>query len=80
MNLFMFPFHLFFLLTGMETAMGVVDVKSWPVYFHVQKNQTYTLVGTTIPFQIERLNVGGGMNISSGIFLNQEFTFSLSLA
>ena len=57
-----------FLLTGMETAVGVVDVKSSPVYFHVQRNSTYTLNGTTIPFQIERMNVGGGRNITSGIF------------
>ena len=55
-------------LTGIETAVGVVDVKSSPVYFHVQRNSTNTLDGTTIPFQIERLNVGGGMNITSGIF------------
>ena len=52
----------------METAVGVVDVKSSPVYFHVQRNSTYTLNGTTIPFQIGKLNVGGGMNITSGIF------------
>ena len=52
----------------METAVGVVDVKSSPVYFHVQRNSTFTLNGTTIPFQIERLNVGEGMNITSGIF------------
>jgi C1q-related factor len=51
-----------------ETAIGVVDVKSSPVYFHVQRNSTYDSVGTTIPFQIERVNVGGGMNITSGIF------------
>jgi C1q-related factor len=52
----------------METAVGVVDVKSSPVYFHVQRNSSYTLDGTTIPFETERLNVGGGMNIASGIF------------
>ena len=52
----------------METAVGVVDVKSSPVYFYVQRDQPYTLRGTTIPFNIELLNVGGGMNISSGIF------------
>ena len=52
----------------METDIGVVDVKSSPVYFHVQRNEPYTLNGTIIPFQIERLNVGGGMNITSGIF------------
>ena len=52
----------------METAVGVVDVKSSPVYFHVQRTSTYNVTGTTIPFHIERLNVGGGMNITSGIF------------
>ena len=52
----------------METAVGVVDVKSSPVYFHVQRNSTYSLANTTIPFEIEQLNVGGGMNITSGIF------------
>jgi hypothetical protein len=67
-NLLMFPFNSFFLLTGIETAVGVVDVKSSPVYFHVQRSETYNITGTTIPFQIERLNVGGGMNITSGIF------------
>ncbi len=51
----------------METAVGVVDVKSSPVYFHVQRNETYNITGM-IPFQNERLNVGGGMNITSGIF------------
>ena len=55
-------------LTGMDTAVGVVDVKSSPVYYHVQRNSTYSITGTKIPFQIERLNVGGGMNIFSGIF------------
>jgi len=53
---------------GMETAVGVVDVKSSPVYFHVQRNSTYSIVDTTIPFQLERLNIGGAMNITSGIF------------
>jgi hypothetical protein len=52
----------------METAVGVVDVKSSPVYFHVQRNLTYDIAGITIPFQIERLNVGRRTNISSGIF------------
>jgi C1q-related factor len=60
--------ELIVLLTGVETTIGVVDVKSSPVYFHVQRNSTYSLANTTIPFEIERLNVGGGMNITSGIF------------
>ena len=52
----------------METAVGLVDVKSSPVYFHVQRRSTYSSVGTTIPFDITQVNVGGGMNINSGIF------------
>jgi C1q-related factor len=51
-----------------ETTVGVVDVKSSPVYFHVQRNSSYYTTGTIIPFHIARLNVGGGMNITSGIF------------
>jgi C1q domain len=54
-------------LTGIETSVGVVDVKSSPVYFYVQRTSNYVTNGT-IPFQTERLNVGGGMRISSGIF------------
>ena len=61
--------------------MGVVDVKSTPVYFHVQRNQMYSIVGTTIPFQVVRLNVGGGMNIfTASQLLYQALTISLSLA
>jgi len=56
------------LSTGMETAVGVVDVKSSPVYFHVQRYETFNIAVRTIPFQIEQLNVGGGMDIASGIF------------
>jgi hypothetical protein len=61
-------FELIVFLTGMETAVGVVVFKSSPVYFHVQRNSPYSRAGTTIPFDITRLNVGGGMNIASGIF------------
>ena len=52
----------------METTVGVVVVKSSPVYFHVQRNSSHGTGNTKIPFQIERLSVGGGMNITSGIF------------
>jgi len=52
----------------METAIGVVNVKSSPIYFQVQRSSNYKRTGTTIPFEIVRLNVGGGMDINSGIF------------
>jgi C1q-related factor len=60
--------ELIIFFSGVETAVGVVDVNSSPVYFHVQRSEPYSLVNTTIPFNIEQLNVGGGMHIDSGIF------------
>ena len=48
--------------------MGFVDVKSFPVHFYVQRNFPFSSSGNTIPFQVERLNIGGAMNLSSGVF------------
>ena len=52
----------------METWIGVGEVKSSPVYFYVQRNGSWTGNMTTIPFEIERVNIGGAMNGSSGVF------------
>ncbi len=52
----------------MQTWIGYVDVKSSPVYFYVQKSSFYNIVNTPIPFEVERLNVGGAMNLTSGTF------------
>ena len=38
------------------------------VSFNVGRNFTYNIVNTIIPFQLEFLNSGGAMNISTGIF------------
>ena len=49
--------------------VGYNDIKASPgVYFHVGRTGTYATTGTVIPWQIERLNVGGGMNIATGVF------------
>ena len=53
---------------GFQTWIGYVDVKSSPVYFYVQRNNHYNATGTPIPFDVERLNVGGAMNLTSGKF------------
>ena len=54
---------------GFQTWIGYVDVKSSPVYFFVQRNATvFDATRTPIPFDVERLNVGGAMNLTSGIF------------
>ena len=48
--------------------IGFNDIKSTPVYFYVQRNSDYGSKGTNIPFTVERLNIGGGMVIRTGIF------------
>ena len=54
---------------GFQTWIGFVDVKSSPVYFYVQRNSvTFNTTNTPIPFDVERLNVGGAMNLTSGKF------------
>ena len=51
-----------------EKWIGYVDVKSTPTHFYVQKESNFSTKGTPIPFEIEKLNIGGAMNLSSGIF------------
>ncbi len=48
--------------------MGLIDVKSSPVQFHVQRKTSFSTLNTPIPFEIERLNVGRAMDLASGIF------------
>ena len=43
-------------------------MKSSPVYFYVQRKDNFSTEETPIPFDLERLNVGGAMNLESGIF------------
>ena len=49
--------------------MCFVDVKSFPVHFYVERNSPFSSSGNTIPFQVERLNMGGAMNLNSGVFI-----------
>ena len=53
---------------GFETRIGYVDVKSSPVYFYVQRVEEFNTINTPIPFDKERLNVGGGMDSTTGKF------------
>ena len=54
--------------SGFETRIGYVDVKSTPIYFYVQRNSNFNATKTPIPFDVERLNVGGAMDLASGKF------------
>ena len=54
-----------------QTLIGAVDVKSTPVYFHVQRNSTFSTgsnSNTTIPFHSALVNIGEAMDVKSGIF------------
>jgi len=45
-----------------------VDVKSKSVHFFVQRSSDFSLANVVIPFDLERLNVGGAMNLATGVF------------
>jgi hypothetical protein len=79
------PFLIILVLCeGIETNIGLVDVKSSQVIFHVQRRNTFnigSLLTPIIPFENVRLNIGNAMNISTGIFRVPQagtyyFTFS----
>jgi len=55
----------------MEKRLGYIDIKSSArgVYFYVQRNSSSATRGPSIVrYSIQLLNVGGGMNRSTGIF------------
>ena len=55
-------------ITVLQKVIGNVDVKTKTVHFYVQRNSTFKAERVNIPFQVERLNEGGGMNLNSGVF------------
>ncbi|KAI9563618.1 C1q and tumor necrosis factor-related protein-like protein 3 isoform b [Daphnia sinensis] len=66
---------------GYQTMIGYSDIKSIPTFFYVQKNFGFNVTDTPIPFEVERLNIGGAMNLTSGIFTAPRtgiYFFSLS--
>ena len=59
----------FDILIVSETFYGSVDVKSKSVHFTVQRTTSnFAVENAVIPFDIERLNVGGAMNLATGVF------------
>ena len=55
----------------MENKMDYIDVKSASgVYFYVQASgyQSMTGVAGVIRFDIERVNIGAGMSLKTGVF------------
>jgi hypothetical protein len=57
-----------FLLTEKQKWIGYVDVKSTPVHFYVQRNDSFSTEYTPIPFELAQVNEGNAMDMTSGIF------------
>jgi hypothetical protein len=49
-------------------VIGIVVVKSGPIYFHAQSTTHFRIAYTAIPFNLIRMNVGNAMS-SSGLFV-----------
>ena len=45
-----------------------MDVKRSPVHFYVQKNRRFTQKNSAVTFEVQWLNVGGAMNVNTGVF------------
>lgn len=52
----------------MESSIGNIEVKTKSVHFHILRNTSFSANQTIVPFEIERFNVGGAMDLKSGIF------------
>ena len=69
------------LISGFQKWIGFEDIKSSPTYFYVQRNSTFNQTQTPIPFEIEKVNIGGAMNLQTGKFTaprSGTYFFSLS--
>ena len=52
-----------------QILIGYIDVKSALVHFYVQRNSSFDIFGTPVPFDLEMVNEGNAMNFTSGIFI-----------
>ena len=58
----------FFKLGNLQKWIGHADIKSQPVYFYVQRNGPFSATGASIPFDVERVNIGKALELTSGLF------------
>ncbi len=59
---------IFFLITVNQQLIGSLDVKTKSVHFYVQRKSIFVCNGATVPFEVERMNVGKAMDLTSGVF------------
>jgi len=55
-------------VSASQEVIGNVDVKTQTVKFYVQRNTSFSTRFAVIPFELERLNEGEAMDLSSGVF------------
>jgi hypothetical protein len=56
------------LFTDKQTWIGYADVKSAPVHFYVQRNESFHNKSTPISFNLAVVNEGNAMDLASGKF------------
>ncbi|XP_046448034.1 uncharacterized protein LOC124196842 isoform X5 [Daphnia pulex] len=65
---------------GLQKWIGIVDVKSAPVYFHAQRTSNYSTIDSVVPFDSIKLNIGNAFD-PSGVFVapaSGEYYFAFS--
>lgn len=51
-----------------ETLYGSLDVKTKSVHFYVQRSGDFNVTNSVVPFNVERLNLGGAIDLATGVF------------
>lgn len=51
-----------------EILYGNIEVKRRSIYFYVQRVSDFGVTNVVLPYELERLNVGGAMNAGTGVF------------
>ena len=64
----MFRFYIYLLNVVVQTTIGFNGVKSTSVYFLGTRVTPFVTVNAVINYQLAPMNIGGGLNIATGIF------------
>ncbi|XP_057365634.1 uncharacterized protein LOC130686489 [Daphnia carinata] len=64
-----------------QERIGYQDIKTKPTYFYVQKDKNFAERNVPLPFEITIVNIGGAMDLPSGVFtapVNGTYFFSFA--